>query len=294
VFGWVGAAAMISYLWEPIRKYIEELNSSGSMSGMHHYTTASGALAILGSGRMWFTERAHLNDSCEILLGIETAKAILCGLGRKEDALNIDGSAKKVFCDFRFFSASFSRRFDDPSQWYNYADDGKGVALSFKASAFSNPKAYVDEFIKEDSTALVCPMAYDQVMLQSIILRIIERWDRVNIGELCDHLFMISSMFKGDRWKSEKEFRFFIHQKRDKILKNAFFRTRVKKGKTICYLDLPIQNWCSVADFPIYRICLGPAAPDGFDAKLRGFISSNGIPIRQEDVVTSSLPYPSV
>jgi hypothetical protein len=35
---------------------------------------------------------------------------------------------------------------------------------------------------------------------------------------LCDHLFMISSMFKDECWQTEKEYRFFVHHKREKIL----------------------------------------------------------------------------
>src|ERR1700722_19875848 len=35
-------------------------------STMFHYTDLSGALAILQSGHLWFTERAHLNDTQEV------------------------------------------------------------------------------------------------------------------------------------------------------------------------------------------------------------------------------------
>lgn len=153
-------AILTSDLWEPIQNYIGELNNKRSMPGVHHYTSVKGALGILGSGQMWFTERAHLNDPAEIAHGIELAKAILCAKGRNHDATRLDGSTKSVFRDFHFFSASFSFEHDDLSQWRNYADDGKGVVLSFKASAFNNPYAYISKIIPDNPTVIVCPMSY--------------------------------------------------------------------------------------------------------------------------------------
>ena len=48
------SAAPISDLWEPIWKYITELNNQRSMPGVHHYTSVKGALGILESGQLWF------------------------------------------------------------------------------------------------------------------------------------------------------------------------------------------------------------------------------------------------
>lgn len=82
-------ATLISDLWEPIQKYIGALNTR-SMPAVHHYTSVKGALGILDSGQMWFTERAHLNDPSEISHGIDLAKSILCAKGRSYDATRLD------------------------------------------------------------------------------------------------------------------------------------------------------------------------------------------------------------
>jgi hypothetical protein len=244
---------MISDLWGPIKEYIGKLDGSGR--AVHHYTTLKGALGILESGRMWFTERTHLNDPSEISYGLEVAKKLLQERKEIQEATHLEASARRVFRDFRFFSASFSFMPDDVSQWMNYADDGKGIVLSFKASAFERPKAHIDRFIADDPTAFVCPMSYDAACLEDVIRGIIEKWNGSDIVELCDHLFMISSMFKNECWKSEKEYRFFVHNRREKILKNDCYRTRERNGQVVSYLDLPVQNWGSAGDFPIYRIC---------------------------------------
>jgi len=264
------------------------------MPAVHHYTSVRGALGILETGQLWFTERTHLNDPSELSHGIEIASAILCRQGRKQDATRLDEVANGVFRDFRFFSASFSFEDDDLSQWRNYADDGMGVVLSFKASAFNNPKAYIDQRIADNPTALVCPMSYDRTCLENVINSVIKRWNGSDINELCDHLLVISSMFKNDCWKSEKEYRFFVHHQREKILTNCYYKVRERNSQLISYLDLPIQNWNSKTDFPIYRISLGLAASDGVDVRLRDFIYSKRRSISQNDISRSNLPYRSV
>jgi hypothetical protein len=170
-------ATLISDLWEPIQKYIGALNTR-SMPAVHHYTSVKGALGILDSGQMWFTERAHLNDPSEISHGIDLAKSILCAKGRSYDATRLDDSTKRVFHDFRFFSASFSFEHDDLSQWRNYSDDGNGVVLSFKASAFNNPHIYISKIIPDNPTVIVCPMSYDPEHLKQLIESIIKKMDR--------------------------------------------------------------------------------------------------------------------
>lgn len=285
---------MISNLWKPIEKYIGKLNGKSSMPAVHHYTNVKGALGILESGRIWFTERAHLNDPSEVSHGIDIAAAILREQGRKDDAGRLDGAAHDVFRDFRFFSASFSFEGDDLSQWRAYADDGKGVVLSFKASVFNNPKAHIDNFVPDNPTALVCPMSYSSDELRSVIASIIGAWDGRNVGELCDHVFMISSMFKNDCWKPENEYRFFVHGSRHSVQKSSCCRFRERNAEIICYLDIPIPNWTSTSDFPICRICLGPAGSPDCDAQLDDFLSSRGIPVRPEAISRSSLPYRSL
>ena len=158
-------------LRKPIQEYINTLNDKGSMPSVHHYTSIKGMLGILESGRMWFTERTHLNDTSELSHGIAIAQETLSRLGRKQDATRLDEIAKSVFHDFRFFSGSFSFEGDDLSQWRNYADDVRGVVLSFKASAFNNPKHFIDQLIADSPTAVVCPMSYDQSCLESVISR---------------------------------------------------------------------------------------------------------------------------
>ena len=281
---------MVSKLWLPIQEHINCID--GSMPAVHHYTTINGALGILENGRIWFTERAHLNDRSEISHGVQIAVDALRKQGRMDEAAHLAHSACTVFRDFRFFSASFSFAYDDLSQWMKYADGGKGILLSFKASAFNTPKAFVDRLITGNPTVFVCPMSYDSRRLRSVIASIIECWDGRNIDELSDHIFMISGMFKDNCWKREKEYRFFVHHQYAKISRSTYHKTRKRDDQEISYLDLPLQNWNSESDFPIYRITVGPDAPHEVDMRLSDFIQSENIflqePIRKSELYNTT------
>lgn len=208
-----------SDLWGPIQAYITNELNSRCLSGVHHYTSVASALGILKDERIWFTERAHLNDQSEILHGITIAKKILHERNMTDVERRFSDAAQRVFRDFRFFSASFSSKRDDRHQWRNYADHGKGVALSFKASCFEDPQAHFKKFFQGNLSVVFCPMSYDSCKLREVIGSIIDAWDEQNIDELCDHVFMISSMFKEKTWDKENEYRFFVHGKGDSLLK---------------------------------------------------------------------------
>ena len=226
---------------------------------------------------MWFTERAHLNDPSEISHGVKIAKEILCNEGRKRLAARLEDTAQRVFRDFLFFSASFSFAYDDRNQWENYADVGRGILLSFKATVFDRPKEFIDRFITNDATAIFCPMSYDSAQLRSVIASMIRCWDGINIEGLSDHIFMISGMFKNDHWNSEREYRFFVHHQQPKIVGSPYYKTRERGGHVIPYLDLPIQNWSSAEGLPICRICVGPAVPPGVSAQLADFLLARNL-----------------
>lgn len=276
---------MISALWELIAQHIERIDRA--MPAVHHYTSLEGALGILSSGRLWFTERAHLNDPSEISHGVEIARRILFEQRRQSDAIRIGCVAARVFENFRFFSASFSFLFDDRCQWRHYADKGRGVVLSFKASAFDKPKAYIDSLIEGNPTAVVCPMSYERADLEAVLTQMVERWDGKDVGELCDHIFMISSMFKSGDWKSECEYRFFVHDRHNTIVRSKFYKIRRQNDGCVSYLDLPVKNWEHESEFPICRVCVGPAASCATESRLRDRVASLNLPI--QDISRSEL-----
>lgn len=276
-----------SHLWCHLRNYMTSLNTS-NMPGVHHYTTKDGALGILETGRIWFTERAHLNDESEIRFGV-TMAADLLGQHSELRAFktSLIAEAENIFENFLFFSASFSFNNDCRSLWNRYADDGRGAILAFRASVFNDPSRYVTNLIPGNPNILVCPISYNTNILRAELEKIILSWDRENIAELCDHIFMISSMFKGPDWESEREYRFFVHADPQIIQNCDLLKTRQRSDAIIRYLDVPIQNWSCMNDFPIYRITLGPAATPDFVSQIDCVLAKKRLPIKADAIYKS-------
>ncbi len=283
-------------MWYPIERFISDLNKSRAMPAVHHYTSLTGALGILESGRLWFTERYHLNDPSEISYGIDICKELLNERGRSDDASRLEQSANDVFDNFRFFSASFSLVSDDINQWRNYADGGRCVALSFKASAFESPREHIEQVISDvkPMNVVTCPMSYDRAKLREIIGSIIDGWNGTCILELREYTFMISSMFKNENWQAESEYRYFVHQKREVIIKSNALKMRERDGEIVSYLEIPIKNWVDHGDFPIWRIVVGPTAPLHLEDQIADFLVSRNIPIKPHWVARSEVPFTSI
>lgn len=91
---------------------------------------------------------------------------------------------------------------------------------------------------------------------------------RVAKQVLCDHIFMIFSIFKGERRGSAREYRFFVLHRGSLISQSAYYKTRQREGRVIRYLDLTIQEWHSPDGLPICRVCAGPNAPHDLEPKL--------------------------
>jgi hypothetical protein len=123
---------------------LAEQNASTITVPLDHYTNGQGLRGMLESGRVWFTDYRHLNDSSELTHGIDMAHDVARLLGT-----GADGRVRLFLEDFadllrpdnfaatlEFFIASFSRARDDLGQWRAYADAGKGYAIGFAPSMF--------------------------------------------------------------------------------------------------------------------------------------------------------------
>jgi len=110
---------------------------------VYHYTDLKGALGILQTGQLWFTERAHVNDPVEIQYGLDVAHGLFATAARSrgaaipvEAASHLKGEHAFGLATYGFWIFSLSLDGDDLSQWQNYADDGRGVCLGFSTDTF--------------------------------------------------------------------------------------------------------------------------------------------------------------
>jgi hypothetical protein len=108
-----------------------------------HYTDPRGFEGIISSGRVWATEAHHTTDKTEFVNARDVARRCLERLEPKDDGMVM---AKRTALEVQshafdegvlssslaeIFVASFCEVEDLKSQWMEYADAGRGVALSF-------------------------------------------------------------------------------------------------------------------------------------------------------------------
>ena len=144
---WIGLDGDAYYDWQtgelpnwfgiegPYSYFANKIKESVRLDQMFHYTSADGALAILQSGRMRFTEYSYLNDTREITHGLDVVRFVL------EDGTLAAGSPSltnlKAHLDdvdpvspYNIYTASFSSESDSLSQFRLYGP----VALGFEAN----------------------------------------------------------------------------------------------------------------------------------------------------------------
>lgn len=124
-------------------KLINDFLSTPIPSEVWHYTNLIGFEGILSSGRVWATEAHHTTDKTEFVHAREVAARYLDRLPPKDDSMMMAKQAAqdilaRAFDDgalspsrAEIFVASFCEVEDLKSQWMEYADAGRGVALSF-------------------------------------------------------------------------------------------------------------------------------------------------------------------
>lgn len=146
-------------------KLITDFLSTTIPPEVWHYTNLDGFAGILSSGRVWATEARHTTDKTEFVHAREVAARYLEGLPPKDDSMmTAKQSAQDILARAfdegalsasvsEIFVASFCQMEDLKSQWMEYGDAGRGVALSFDLRHIRPP-------IEIDSGVTFAPCLY--------------------------------------------------------------------------------------------------------------------------------------
>jgi hypothetical protein len=149
---WIEADRALDTFKRDVESWVfNDLNAAGDavqhQPTIYHYTDASGALEILRTGRLWFTERAHLNDPVEVQYGLnvghelfETAANLRGEAVPKDASLHLKGEHTFGLGANGSWTFCSSLYCNDLSQWRDYADDGRGVCLGFSIDNFDMVK----------------------------------------------------------------------------------------------------------------------------------------------------------
>ena len=137
---------------------------------LYHYCTASTLKAIVESGRIRFSDINMMNDFQESRMGYQlfeqAATEILYKRPKQPRFAEIDKNffdkIDEFFSSLQLylhpFIACLTLEGDQLSQWRSYADDGRGFAIGFRASALEkmpvtilsveyNPRTQLEEMI---------------------------------------------------------------------------------------------------------------------------------------------------
>jgi hypothetical protein len=284
---------------------------------IYHYTDVKGALGILRSGRIWFTERRHLNDPVEIRYGLDVGHELFeiaaknRGKGIPNDAaLHLKGEHDFGLATYGFWIASFSLDDNDLVQWRNYADEGRGVCLGFSTQAFDMPE--LARLVPSELNSLRFAVNYDKDALCrrvqpqiDLALDVLEKanltaresydepygsallYERDCFQILNNGFYANSLLHKHPAYRHEQEYRLLISGFRDAICRCEYHSVRERNGEIVSYLDLPIPRWKK--EQVLTQIRLGPAAPDKLEDQIRTALMTLGIPAPKIDA--SGIPF---
>lgn len=290
----------------PLKEFSDFLDNTGKTPykefdyPLFHYTNSSALEGILFSRALWFTNIfTQKSDPFEIRSGMDICYQLL------DDHLpKVTYSGAKIFIEKfkkilqdnieqsgQFFLFCTSRIEDDPHQWIEFADDGKGICLEFTpefAKNFSNTKEDDDGCCSNGSSP-VFEVYYDDKKLRDALSPIIQTcMDSVDKGlkaanpdknegwlflRLITVLLAVNCLphcteYKPTKFSKENEIRFLRIVRADRTPR--YLRTKKIGDETRVFLELPLQKG------DLKAIWLGPQTPATMQTWLKEKLSENG------------------
>lgn len=121
-----------------VRQFVARLHDievEGGDSLFYHYTSVESLEAILDSDELWLSDYRSLNDTSELSVGREVARAIFQEYSGKP-VFELLNDALEVSVKEAFFVGSFSQVGDCLNQWRAYADSSRGVSIGLEPLDF--------------------------------------------------------------------------------------------------------------------------------------------------------------
>ncbi len=235
---------------------------------LFHYTSAEGLHSILTNRKLRLTNARYLNDSQEILQGLEIVRQVLAELQREcphsaGDYRDLTDVLQPHRCNT--YVACFSEDEDELSQWRAYADDGRGYAIGFCSTRLANfrPDISLTKVLYADAaTSAVCAAQLEiAAMLRSHWLSAAAT-SSIPVLMLGKRLLDIVPWIKHPAFKREREWRLCL---------NSFWEAPTvftpRGGILVPRIETPIArlsedisnpNKPAPSTSPIVRITIGP------------------------------------
>jgi len=275
--------------WNEVKRnnLIEPINET-----VYHYTSLEGFMGIVQSKSLWMTDYSYLNDTKEIVYGIDTALELMDNI-RISDHFPRAGELipkwkeNLLDDDNRVVIASFSGNSDSLNQWLSYGTVAIGFEVRDLALHVDQSRLRPIVYDKEKQKQMMEMYLFHTCQAYQLDLKKKgnKRWKKImnDTYYKIDRLFDLISFFKNPAFKFEEEYRL-IHIEDKKIyedfgLQIAPKHFRSANGKIIPYtisteiLTNPDRNY----PFVIKEIILAPGSDSLLEHGVRDFLDSNGL-----------------
>jgi hypothetical protein len=281
---------------------------------LYHYTGLSALRGIIETESVWCTDYRHMNDPSELSHGVEVTHDVLTNVARGAD------DRVGLFCRWvgdllvprnfaghlDFFTVSFTEQRDDPGQWKEYGDHGRGVAIGFSPSMF----AIVDAAgLRPNEISFVGPVLYQRAAIfarheaairaaASIFLAAVDRHpdvmadkakgipfiDRIAKELIASPLIWNCITSKDHaRWAREREVRLILMGQTPNLA--PFVQTRKRGSKRVPYIAHPFRVRAPGA---LHEIMIGPEAAADAETEVKRMLHQLGV--SDVRVTRSSIP----
>ena len=273
-----------------------------------HYTDLLGLHGIIESKGFWLSDHRFLNDSKEFENGRVLTETLLEKLSQKYRYQNFSHiliDAIKYINQYKeqaHYICSFSKYSNNLDQWRSYANNGKGISITFNnkqgLSHFNIiPIMNIFEVIynyKEQSKILISIIRkYNDEYMSDI-----KHGNPINlftwVEQMSLDLIYFFLNFKHSEFESEKEVR--IVTRHSKLSEFKDLKHRVSQNCIIPYLnsnDLyceKVYEYIGDDRLPIKEIHIGPAANQEITKRsIEGYLLSKGYD--QVKILKSEIPY---
>lgn len=283
---------------QPYSYFSRKIKETVRLHQMFHYTSADGALAILQSGRMRFTDYAYLNDTREITYGLDIIRSVL------DEETNNTGSPaltdlkahldnENPFSRYNIYTTSFSSEPDSLSQFRLYGPIALGFDANPTSFGFFKGDIHFDHVVYDPEKQIKLIQTYLYLLKQSEdkdreLIKIDES-KKVTTDYLTSQLLQIASFFKHPAFSSEKEVRLvysepleFMERFGEKTAKRQF---RASSGLIVPFTDThhmspsssSVEEELPPPMLPLRSVVIGPVAQAAALANgLRNLLSAQG------------------
>jgi hypothetical protein len=242
--------------------------SDASSQTLYHYTSAAGFLGIIGSGEVWLSDYAFLNDATELHHGLELARGVFVEAAEQRPLARsmLERWSKYNLEGHRVCIGSFSHLGDSLSQWRGYGQ----IAIGFDAKAYPGFGTF--------RTARWGQVIYDTPtqlrQLELLAHLAASAWeydlqydaDRVAdlYGDGMGHLLNVVGFFKNSGFEDEREIRLVHSEPPDRFGGMGYVPPR-SRFRASGELIVPYLSTRDIAEnptelMPITEVLVGPSS----------------------------------